>query len=289
MNFPEWVSAMPVREVLDVVLSYLKVLFSWPGVVLIALILFRRKIAESIGRLKSVTPTKLSFHDLKETADNARLADEAATSKLEEASPSDSASGTRDTRSRPSTPEAGAEATGAGDMLSGSRDGDEPAERSALRRRILGYLADDDAAISRPSRAGKQSSRAPVDLVNEAWRRLEDACRGAARSLGLDALRSGSVLLRPSWGPVEVFDALYLEGRGSRQAVEAALQARRLRLDLNNGAAIDEDEAVALVDAIEDLRSTVRKLAAIKNGEKIVKAWLARNGHETLPKLDETK
>lgn len=298
MNFGEWVSAMPVREVLDVALSYVKVLLSWPSVTLIALLVFRRRIAQLIERIKSIAPTKVSFYDLKATAEKARAADEDATSRLQEdaattlreASPSDSDSDTADPdteaqSTQSPTAEAGSEPTDTSKLWLHPTAGSKRAEQRRLREHLVDFLDDDEAAVRLPSRGGKQS-KASVALVNDSWHQLEITCREVARTLGADALKSGSTILRPSWGPVELFTELYLQGFGTIEGVEAAHKARGLRADLNAGAAIDEDEAVALASAIEALGSTVKKLAAIRKGKQFVESWLERHGHETLPETD---
>lgn len=290
MEFAEWVSAMSFREVLDVVLSYLKVILSWPGVLLIALVIFRKRIAGLIERVKSLAPTKVSFYDVRDTVADARSAEEAATSRLKEASSPEqdgargSASQTQTTDlSRPGATEAGGEANAAEDASVDFDLFEARAKQKELRKRFLENLDADIASSGGGSQKGRQPSGLSVNLVNTAWRRLERASQDAARVLGLDTKSVGSVLKRSGWGPVELFDALYVEGRGSREAVRAVHKARRLRDDLNNGVAVDEDEAEALANAIEDLSSTARKLAAIKNGQRFVREFLENFPGATLP------
>ena len=291
MHFPEWVSAMSLSEVLDVVLSYLTVILSWPGVLLIALIIFRKRIAGLIGRVKSLAPTKVSFYDVRDTVVDARMAEEAATSRLREASSPEeegasdrSASPTQSAYpSRPSSPEAGGDADSAESASDNLDRTDGRANQKALRKRFIDNLESDLASSGSRSQRDIRPSEVSVNLVNSAWRRLERTSRDAARALGLNAKSAGSLEIRPSWGPVELFEELYVEGRGSREAVRAVHRAQRLRDDLRNGVAVDEDEAEALANAIDDLSSTARKLAAIKNGQKIVREFLENFPGTTLP------
>lgn len=290
MNFPEWVSVMSVREVLDVVLSYIKVFLSWPAVVFIALIIFRRRIGSLIERVKSVAPTKVSFYDVSETVQDARAAAEQAASRLQEDS---SVKGTSDVEEQ-------AQANDVGDALRPDDDADESNSRATLsdddRAEMLLRVPTVGPVLERLRRRQEQtsmrrrlqsrSSQDAAALVERAWEQLEQTSLEAAKSLGLS---TDSRMTRPRriWTPLEVFQTLYLDGRGSREAIRAVENAMRVRNDIANGAVIDADEAQALADALDELSDTAVKLVRIKNGEKVIRSWLDRHGHETLPEADK--
>lgn len=303
MNFPEWVSAMSVREVLDVALSYFKVILSWPAVALIAVLIFRAPIARLIARVKSIEGYKVSFGEVNETVVNARAAAQQATTRLlEDASGVDSAV-------------AEAQPSDAGDAQRAAKDDTDQATSSADAqpnrsnrrtqvpsgehrdaRKQTQYRSPFAEAMRKREREREQeqarmrhwmrfvSKEDPVELIDRAWKQLEETTLDTARTLGYPTPTAGGLVRY--WSPAELFTALYLDGRGSREAVLAVQNATSVRNDMARGADIDLDEAHALADAIDELSDTARKLAQIKDGEKIVKSWLERHGDETLPRSE---
>lgn len=300
MNFPEWVSAMSVREVLDVVLSYFKVILSWPAVALIAVLIFRAPIAQLITRVKSIDGYKVSFGDVNETVVNARAASEQATTRLLEDAMSAHSAPARargsDTDDAPTaTKDDTDQATSSADTQPNrsNRPTQASSDEHMHTRKHTQLRHPMTAAMERQQQARMRhwarfaSEKDPVKLINRAWSELEATTSDTARSLGYSTRTpDGPTQI---WSPAELFIALYLDGKGSREAVVAVQNAMRVRNDMARGANIDLDEAYALADAIAQLSDTARKLAQIKDGEKIVKSWLDRHGDETLPQSEESR
>ena len=285
---------MSVDEVVDVVLSYLKAILSWPGVVLLAVLIFRKQIAELIRRVKSLRPTEVLFRDVKKTAVDARAAKKKAQADARRAARARRAESRAERRSG----ESHGLAT-AGGPINDVHGRDEAAativpldhiyvkeDKSRAREAFISKL-EEEFTNRELHLANRGKPRAEtVHSVSMAWRDLESTILLAARTLGL---RSNDPRLggAASWTPVEFFTELLRDGRGSRAALRAAHNAQSLIDQMRLGSSIDFDEAKALEEAINDLKETVRKIVAINNGKKLVQSFLKQSGSTTLPDSDE--
>jgi len=292
MDFFEWASTMSIDEVLQTVLSFIKVL-AWPVVVLTGLLLFRTQLTGLFQRVESVAgPANVSATFRSDAALNREDVAEAEVEANEVAEAvvrsgsRESSGGVEGAEHEPSSGRPGVEANEAG-------PDQEPAMVASIRRQTLRKLqlsalkrwAEDGADVSEPRpswRVQKYDADQLLPLVNN-WTRLENDTRYIVNKLELG---EASVVLRRNPNDVlALFSHLENQGYVSPETVDTARRTKRLRDELIHGRVEARgDSATDVAESIDGLRRTLRTVGLTLIGKRIADEIVhMRGGDEVQP------
>lgn len=292
MDFFEWASTMSVDEVLETVLSFIKVL-AWPVVVLTGLLLFRTQLTGLFQRVESLAgPANVSATFRSDAALNREDVAEAEVEANEVAEAvvrsgsRESSGGVEGAEQEPSSGRPGVEANEAG-------PDHEPAMVASVRRQTLRKLqlsalkrwAEDGADVSEPRpswRVQKYDADQLLPLVNN-WTRLENDTRYIVNKLELG---EASVVLRRNPNDVlALFSHLENQGYVSPETVDTARRTKRLRDELIHGRVEARgDSATDVAESIDGLRRTLRTVGLTLIGKRIADEIVrTRGGDEVQP------